>query len=105
MKGLEEYLEDHVKSHLLIPQLPTEMRKQLLFDKRAIFAFFDICTWLCHMGLLSFGKRTEKNKELVKYNIFLSEISRAGMLRVGKMKGQACVVYAVAVKFSYISTY
>ena len=65
IKGLEDYLQDPVKRHIILSQLPARMRNQLLHERKYIFTFYEICTNLAQMGLLSFGKREYKVKEQV----------------------------------------
>ena len=65
IKDLPEYLKDPVLRNISISQLPVEMRQQLMHERKYIFHFYEVCTYLCQMGLLSFGKRAWREKEQV----------------------------------------
>ncbi|XP_019717710.1 general transcription factor 3C polypeptide 1 [Hippocampus comes] len=60
--GLEEYLNDPVKQHHLIRQLPLAIRKQLFFRRKYVYLFFENLQRLVCMGLLQLGP-VEKLKE------------------------------------------
>ncbi|XP_049576540.1 general transcription factor 3C polypeptide 1 isoform X1 [Syngnathus scovelli] len=60
--GLEEYLNDPVKQHHLIQQLPLAMRKKLFFRRKYVYVFFENLQRLVCMGLLHLAP-VEKLKE------------------------------------------
>ncbi|XP_061626547.1 general transcription factor 3C polypeptide 1 isoform X1 [Phyllopteryx taeniolatus] len=60
--GLEEYLNDPVKQHYLIRQLPLGIRKKLFYKRKYVFVFFENLQRLVCMGLLQFAP-VEKLKE------------------------------------------
>ncbi|XP_035036603.2 general transcription factor 3C polypeptide 1 [Hippoglossus stenolepis] len=53
--GLEEYLNDPVKQHLLVRDLPAKMRRQLLYRRKYLFSFHENLQKLVYMGLLQLG--------------------------------------------------
>ncbi|XP_061684650.1 general transcription factor 3C polypeptide 1 [Syngnathoides biaculeatus] len=53
--GLEEYLNDPVKQHYLIRQLPLAIRKKLFYKRKYVFVFFENLQRLVCMGLLQFA--------------------------------------------------
>ena len=66
---------------MTVSQLPSLMRQQLMIERKYIFTFFEICTCLCQMGLLSFGRREWKDKEQVLitgYYLFVIYLSSFG---------------------------
>lgn len=80
--GLEEYLNDPVKQHYLIRNLPSRVKRQLLFKRKYIFAFHENLQKLVYMGLLHFGpvkKFKEKDQVFVyvKRNISIVDTTNA----------------------------
>ncbi|KAI0233752.1 General transcription factor 3C polypeptide 1 [Lamellibrachia satsuma] len=65
IKDLSEYLKDPVLRNLCVNQLPVLMRQQLMHERKYIFHFYEVCTYLCQMGLLTFGKRAWREKEQI----------------------------------------
>ncbi|XP_030595893.1 general transcription factor 3C polypeptide 1 [Archocentrus centrarchus] len=68
VEGLEEYLNDPVKQHYLVRDLPTQIRTQLLYKRKYIFVFHENLLKLVYMGLLQFGpieKFMEKDQVFV----------------------------------------
>lgn len=65
IKGLEDYLKDPVRRNIIISNLPAQMRQQLLHERKYIHVCHEVCSYLCQMGLLTFGKREYKVKEQV----------------------------------------
>ncbi|NWI95049.1 TF3C1 factor, partial [Pitta sordida] len=59
VEGLEDFLNDPVKRHILIRFLPRSVRQQLLYRRRYVFSVVENLQRLCYMGLLQFGP-TEK---------------------------------------------
>ncbi|KFZ51116.1 General transcription factor 3C polypeptide 1, partial [Antrostomus carolinensis] len=57
--GLEDFLNDPLKKHILIRFLPRSVRQQLLYKRRYIFSVVENLQRLCYMGLIQFGP-TEK---------------------------------------------
>ncbi|KYO44577.1 general transcription factor 3C polypeptide 1 isoform A [Alligator mississippiensis] len=57
--GLEDFLNDPLKKHMLIRFLPRPVRQQLLYKRRYIFSVVENLQRLCYMGLVQFGP-TEK---------------------------------------------
>uniref|UniRef100_A0A8B9FHV5 General transcription factor IIIC subunit 1 n=1 Tax=Amazona collaria TaxID=241587 RepID=A0A8B9FHV5_9PSIT len=57
--GLEDFLNDPLKKHILIRCLPRSVRQQLLYKRRYIFSVVENLQRLCYMGLIQFGP-TEK---------------------------------------------
>ncbi|XP_075755286.1 general transcription factor 3C polypeptide 1 isoform X1 [Pelodiscus sinensis] len=57
--GLEDFLNNPLKKHILIRFLPRSVRQQLLYKRRYIFSVVENLQRLCYMGLLQFGP-TEK---------------------------------------------
>ncbi|XP_064886796.1 general transcription factor 3C polypeptide 1 isoform X1 [Columba livia] len=57
--GLEDFLNDPLKKHILIRSLPRSIRQQLLYKRRYIFSVVENLQRLCYMGLIQFGP-TEK---------------------------------------------
>uniref|UniRef100_A0A8C2W8W9 B-block binding subunit of TFIIIC domain-containing protein n=1 Tax=Cyclopterus lumpus TaxID=8103 RepID=A0A8C2W8W9_CYCLU len=68
--GLEEYLNDPVKQHHLIRELPARMKRQLLFKRKYIFSFHEKLQKLAYMGLLQFGP-VEKFKDKDQVFVYL----------------------------------
>ncbi|GAB1609803.1 general transcription factor 3C polypeptide 1-like [Argonauta hians] len=65
INGLKEFLADPVKRYYPITYLPFKLTQQLLYARRYIFTFYEVCTLLCQMGLLSFGDQVLKEKDQV----------------------------------------
>ena len=61
IEDLSAYLQHPRKRHLLLRNLPKRMREQLLHDRKYVFAFHELCTRLCYMGLMSFGPQHVSN--------------------------------------------
>ncbi|XP_009864608.1 PREDICTED: general transcription factor 3C polypeptide 1, partial [Apaloderma vittatum] len=57
--GLECFLNDPLRKHILIRFLPRSVRQQLLYKRRYIFSVVESLQRLCYMGLIQFGP-TEK---------------------------------------------
>nr|XP_019958712.1 PREDICTED: general transcription factor 3C polypeptide 1 [Paralichthys olivaceus] len=53
--GLEEYLNDPVKQHLLVRSLPAKIRRQLFYRRKYLFSFHDNLQKLVYMGLMQLG--------------------------------------------------
>ncbi|XP_077574944.1 general transcription factor IIIC subunit 1 [Stigmatopora nigra] len=60
--GLEEYLNDPVKQHYVVWELPLHIRKKLFYKRRYVFGFYENLQRLVCMGLLHFAP-VEKMKE------------------------------------------
>ncbi|XP_057700022.1 general transcription factor 3C polypeptide 1-like isoform X2 [Corythoichthys intestinalis] len=60
--GLEEYLNDPVKQHHLVWQLPLGIRRKLFYKRKYVFIFFENLQRLVCMGLMQFAP-VEKMKE------------------------------------------
>ena len=63
--GLLEILSHPIQKFYPVKSLPFNISQQLLFARRYVHAFHDICVCLCEMGLLTFGPDSMKQKELV----------------------------------------
>lgn len=63
--GIDEYLSDPIKQHLLLSSLPDEMRDLLLFNRRWLYQLHDQATTLSHMGLGRFGPQKHKEKDQI----------------------------------------
>ncbi|KAM9792810.1 general transcription factor 3C polypeptide 1 [Neosynchiropus ocellatus] len=61
VEGLEEYVNDPVRQHHLIRDLPSQMRRQLLYKRKYIFSFHENLQKLTYMGLLQFGPNGKFN--------------------------------------------
>ncbi|XP_077461274.1 general transcription factor 3C polypeptide 1 [Stigmatopora argus] len=60
--GLEEYLNDPVKQHYVVWELPLVIRKKLFYKRRYVFGFYENLQRLVCMGLMQFAP-VEKMKE------------------------------------------
>ncbi|CAH1784139.1 unnamed protein product, partial [Owenia fusiformis] len=63
VEGLAELLKHPTDRFLLIGQIPEKVSVQLLFTRKYIHAFHEMCEYLCMMGLLSFGPRIMNEKD------------------------------------------
>ncbi|XP_057262564.1 general transcription factor 3C polypeptide 1 isoform X2 [Pezoporus wallicus] len=70
--GLEEYLNDPLKKHILIRCLPRSVRQQLLYKRRYIFSVVENLQRLCYMGLIQFGP-TEKFQDKDQVFVYLKK--------------------------------
>ncbi|XP_054635319.1 general transcription factor 3C polypeptide 1-like [Dunckerocampus dactyliophorus] len=68
--GLEDYLNDPVKQHLLIRQLPMEMRRKLFYKRKYIWVVFENLQKLVCMGLVHFAP-VVKAKEKAQMSFYL----------------------------------
>ncbi|XP_063986134.1 general transcription factor 3C polypeptide 1 [Diachasmimorpha longicaudata] len=65
MADLDYYLEDPIRKHTLIKDLPTPLRNAILFNRKYIFSFHETITRLCFIGLVQFGPQKLKEKDQV----------------------------------------
>lgn len=56
-------LNDPLKKHILLKNVPTEIRNACLHNRKCIFSIHEILCHLCYMGLLQFGVHKLKEKE------------------------------------------
>nr|XP_057921258.1 general transcription factor 3C polypeptide 1-like [Doryrhamphus excisus] len=68
--GLEDFLNDPVKQHLLIRQLPLEMRRKLFYKRKYIWVVFQNLQRLVCMGLVHFAP-VMKAKDKVQTSFYL----------------------------------
>lgn len=84
IEGLEEYLNDKVKCHYLIRNLPVKLRNALLFARRYIYSIHETVKRLSFVGMLTFGPQRLKEKDQVYLylhrNLCIKDttVSRAG---------------------------
>ena len=62
---LEEYTNHPIKKHLLVKDMPPQIRNVLLIKRKYIFSIHDVVTRLCYIGLLQFGAQKLKEKDKV----------------------------------------
>ncbi|CAL8354123.1 unnamed protein product [Boreogadus saida] len=72
IEGLDEYLNDPVKQHYLVRVLPSQIKRQLLYKRKYIFAFYENLQKLVYMGLLQFGPM-EKFQDKDQVFIFIRQ--------------------------------
>uniref|UniRef100_A0A8C4Z2P4 B-block binding subunit of TFIIIC domain-containing protein n=1 Tax=Gadus morhua TaxID=8049 RepID=A0A8C4Z2P4_GADMO len=72
IEGLDEYLNDPVKQHYLVRVLPAQIKRQLLYKRKYIFAFYENLQKLVYMGLLQFGPM-EKFQDKDQVFIFIRQ--------------------------------
>ncbi|XP_015124460.1 general transcription factor 3C polypeptide 1 [Diachasma alloeum] len=65
MSELDYYLDDPIRKHTLIKDLPTPLRNALLFNRKYIFSFHETISRLCFIGLIQFGPQKLKEKDQV----------------------------------------
>ncbi|KAL3851900.1 hypothetical protein ACJMK2_015596, partial [Sinanodonta woodiana] len=65
IEGLLEMLAHPLVKYYPIMSLPFKIAQQLLHAKKYIYSFFEICVYMCEMGLLSFGPQLSKEKDKV----------------------------------------
>ncbi|KAK3581289.1 hypothetical protein CHS0354_033022 [Potamilus streckersoni] len=65
IEGLLEMLAHPLVKYYPIMNLPFKLTQQLLHAKKYIYSFFEICVYMCEMGLLSFGPQLSKEKDKV----------------------------------------
>ncbi|KFQ55558.1 General transcription factor 3C polypeptide 1, partial [Nestor notabilis] len=70
--GLEDFLNDPLKKHILIRCLPRSVRQQLLYKRRYIFSVVENLQRLCYMGLIQFGP-TEKFQDKDQVFVYMKK--------------------------------
>nr|XP_037274882.1 LOW QUALITY PROTEIN: general transcription factor 3C polypeptide 1-like [Rhipicephalus microplus] len=65
IEGLEEYLDDKVKCHYLVRNLPVKLRNALLFARRYIYSIHETMKRLAFVGMITFGPQRLKEKDQV----------------------------------------
>ena len=85
-----------MKCNLPVTQLPTLMCQQLMHERKYIHQFCELCTSLCQMGLLSFGKREWKQKDQARRGPHTA----SSALHAGRSPGlQFIVLYFIVLFF------
>ncbi|GJQ73435.1 hypothetical protein Trydic_g13797 [Trypoxylus dichotomus] len=56
-------LSDPIRKHVLLKNVPADIRNACLHNRRCIFSIHEILCQLCYMGLLQFGVQKLKEKE------------------------------------------
>jgi len=64
---MNEYLEDQQRCHMVISELPKQLRQCLLYGRTFIYTLHQLCISLSKLGLLSFAKSENRIKEEVLY--------------------------------------
>ncbi|XP_011313927.1 general transcription factor 3C polypeptide 1 [Fopius arisanus] len=65
MADLNYYLDDPIRKHTLIKELPTLLRNALLQNRKYIYSFHETISRLCFIGLVQFGPQKLKHKDQV----------------------------------------
>ncbi len=63
---LEEFLAHPMLRNVLMCHLPTNLRRQLMYERRYILLFHALLEYLAALGLVTLGKREFKQKEMVR---------------------------------------
>ncbi|XP_058461806.1 general transcription factor 3C polypeptide 1 [Malaya genurostris] len=62
-KELDYYLDHPIRRHMLIKQLPKNVRSQLFRQRKYIFNIFELTQKLCYAGLIQFGPQRMKDRD------------------------------------------
>ncbi|XP_043286772.1 general transcription factor 3C polypeptide 1 [Venturia canescens] len=60
---LEEYINNPIRKHVLVKDIPAPIRNVLLLRRKYIFSIHDSILRLCYIGLLQFGPQKFKEKD------------------------------------------
>lgn len=61
--GLKDYLNNPVRQHLLVKDLPADIRGELCKRRKYIFTICEQVTRLCWLGLIQFGDKKFRDKD------------------------------------------
>ncbi|XP_058811825.1 general transcription factor 3C polypeptide 1 [Topomyia yanbarensis] len=62
-KDLDYYLDHPIRRHMLIKQLPKQIRQQLFRQRKYVFNIFELTQKLCYAGLVQFGPQRMKDRD------------------------------------------
>lgn len=65
LPGLDEYLNNPIRKHILVKDVPAPMRNVLLLRRKYIFSIHETVLRLCYIGLLQFGPQKFKEKDKI----------------------------------------